>query len=200
MVPEPTSGVRRFRWIVAFVLPVLSILVAVVLTASQQPVYRSSTMLAVVPGPELQDGGEIMDALETLERRTIVATFARAAEARRTRAAAAAELGWDPADARRNRLRAVVVPSTNIIRIEVTGPDAERAAALANAAATVAAEEARRMYRIFALTPLETAIPAYTPDHPDPARNYAIAALIGAFLGILAFVALSRTARRGGAE
>lgn len=189
----------RKRWWVPPVFVIVSVVVAVVVTSQQTPVYRSAATTAVVPSEELAEASEVMRGLETLERRTVVATFARMAEARQVRAAAAGELGLEMRDVRGYWVDASVVPSTNIIRIAVEGPDPERASLLANALTRVTETEARAMYRIFGMRTLEEATPRSAPIRPTPGRNYTVAAILGLFLGVLAALALEYL-RSGGTD
>lgn len=175
----------RHRWWIPVVFAAASIGVAVLFTSRQTPVYRTSATSAVVPADELEDASDVMRGLETLERRTVVATFAMVAEARATRQSAAARLGLETDEVQRYSVDASVVPSTNIIRITVEGPDPEGASRLANTLADVTAAEARDMYRIFGMRPLQAASPRWSPIWPTPGRNYTVAAILGVFLGVI---------------
>ena len=160
-------------------------------TARQQPVYRATTILAVVPTADVQGTEEILRSLDTLERRTVVATFAKVASTAATRKAAAQALALPPRALRAYRMRGSVMPNTNIIQLEVDGPDPRTAAALANAAAAVTLREARRMYRIYGMRTLEEAAPSRHPVYPTPRRNYVVAAVLGLFVGALAALLLA---------
>lgn len=191
----------RTRWWVAAVVVVASLGAARYFTARETPVYRATAESTVMPAPNLKDTGELLRALETLERRTVIATFALLPGSRETRAEAAQELGVDTATLRSYRITASVVPSTNVLRIRVDGPDAVGASNLANAVAHVTAMRAAQMYRLFALQPLDASIPAGLPVSPNAGRNLAVAGILGLFLGLALSVgvevALSLVGRPG---
>ena len=179
--------VRALRtwWWVVLALPVVAVLAGVYLTSRQPRIYRANATVAVMPSSDISDPADVMRGLETLERRTIIATFASMAETREALASAAGNLGLERSDVSGYRIHASVLPSTNIIRINVQGRDGERVSVLANELVGVVASQARRMYRIFEMQPLEAARPARAPFHPDPARNAVIAGILGLFAGLL---------------
>lgn len=154
-------------------------------TQRQTPIYRSSAEVAVVPSPEIEDPADVMRSLETLERRTIIATFASLAETRESLETAGAGLTADSSEIRRYRVQASVVPRTNIIRVTVTGPDGALVDLLANRLVEVVAVQAKTNYRVFEMRSLERAQPASIPFHPEPSRNAVVASILGLFAGLL---------------
>jgi uncharacterized protein involved in exopolysaccharide biosynthesis len=183
---------RRGWWLGLAVL-VLSLASAAYFTSRQEPVYRSSAMMVVMPGEDVAETTELMRALDTLERRTVLATFARIPMAHEARAAVADRLARDPAELRGLRISAGVVPSTNIIRVDVDGPDPDLVTAVADAAAAHMRAEAAAIYRIFSMRELAAARRPGRPIHPDPRRNLMIAAILGLFGAALSIFALDRT-------
>ncbi|HEX5758951.1 MAG TPA: hypothetical protein VF121_07125 [Thermoanaerobaculia bacterium] len=161
-------------------------------TARQEPVFRATTTLAVVPVSEVEGTEDILRSLDTLERRTVVATFAKVPGTAETRRAAARALALRERALRAYRLRGSVLPNTNIIQLQAEGPDARTAAALANAAAEATRREARSMYRIYTMRTLEEARPPGRPVYPTPRRNYVVAAVLGLFVGAIGALLLAR--------
>lgn len=186
-VPASNVYVRALRnwWWAALAVPALAVGAALHLTDQQPRLYRASATAAVMPSPEITNPSEVMRGLETLERRTIIATFASMAGTRDARYAAAAALGLTTSQVSGYRVQASVLPSTNIIRITVQGGDGEQVSALANALVGIVADQAREMYRVFEIQPLEGAATAGAPFHPDPVRNATTAGILGLFCGIL---------------
>jgi len=180
----------RRGWWVALLVAVTAVAVAWGLASRQRPVYRASASLVATPSTEVENAGEALDAIETLERRTIVATFAAIPEAPDTRESAARRLGLEPRELRHYWIGASVLPNTNVIRIDVVGPDPERAAAVADAVASATRSEARSLYGVFTLRRLARAEPPRRPERPDPERAAAVGGVLGLFLGGLAALAL----------
>lgn len=185
------QALTRGWWIVLLAV-VLALGAAAWATSQQEPVYRATTTMAVIPNSEVSGTEDVLRSLDTLERRTVVATFARVPSTAETRADAARRLKIDGRELRKYQIRASVLPNTNIIKVDVEGPDRRQVAAVANAAAAVTRREARSMYRIYTMHPLEKAVPARQPIHPTPARNYLVAGLLGLFLGIGAAILFER--------
>ena len=196
----------RARWWVIVVLVVASLATARVFTARQTPVYRAQASSAVIPSTQVKESADLLRSLETLERRTLVATFALLAGSRQTRHEATAVLGLDAGALAGYKVSASVAPNTNIIRVNVEGADSVRASEVANAVAQVTADRASELYRLYTLRALDPAIPAQAAAYPDGRRNTLVAAIIGLFLGLGGAVglellaSLARRANRRPAE
>ncbi|HUP50389.1 MAG TPA: Wzz/FepE/Etk N-terminal domain-containing protein [Thermoanaerobaculia bacterium] len=186
-----SGALRRWWWVIVLLLAA-ALAATAFLTARQQPVFASSALLVVAPSSEARDTSDFVRGLDTLERRTVVATFARIASTLEVREAVAKELDASPRMVRGYRVTGSVVPNTNIIRIETEGPDAEMAARIANAAAEITAKEARSLYRVYSMRLLARATPRRRPTYPDPQRNYLAGGTVGLFLGIAAALVLDR--------
>ena len=186
----------RWWWLPAVTLGV-SVAAGSWWTSLQPRTYRASAMLAVVPNTSVQADADVLRSLDALERRTLLATFARLPGTRETRAAVADALQQDPRTLTTYAFGAAVLPSTNIIRIDVDGPDPALAARLANAAGDIAAAEARSLYRIYTMRPIAAATASTRPIHPDPSRNSLAAGVGGLFIGALAVGVIATVAANG---
>jgi len=186
------AGALRRNWIIVIVILAVTLVVTAIVTARQTPVYEASAQLVVAPTGGTTNPADLVRALETLERRTVVATFARITSTDESRAAVAQSLNLDPKRARAFRTHGSVVPNTNIIRIDTRGPDPKIAAAIANAAAARTATEAEALYRIYSLRFLTKATPPGAPAYPDRQRNFLAGGAIGIFLGIATALARER--------
>lgn len=193
-------GAFRRRWWVPLLLAAAAVAAAGVSTAGQQAVYTTHATLVVTPSSRVSDTTDVLRSLETLERRTIVATFARLAARAETRDRAAEAMGVEAGELRRYRISGSVVPNTNLIRVEVRGPEAETVATLADAAGEVIREEGRRLYRVYSLRTVAAAETPRRPARPDRQRNLVVAAVVGLFIGVLGAVALEAFSTRGSSE
>lgn len=186
------AGALRRGWWLVVLLVIIALATTTWFTSRQRPVYEASAMLVVAPSAETTDTGDIVRGLETLERRTVVATFARIPTTRESRAEIAEGIGVEEKALRGVRIHGSVVPNTNIIRISAEGPGSEIVAAAANGAAELTARKASSLYRIYSLHPLEAATEPRRADYPDPQRNLLVGGLLGLVLGIAAALALDR--------
>jgi capsular polysaccharide biosynthesis protein len=193
MSPDSPYGraLRSALWIPALTLT-LAVLVALVVTARQPRVYRASATAVVTPGPKVDDTEDVLRSLDTLERRSVIATFARVPPSPARRAAAVRRAHLDPARASDFHVEASVLPNTNILKIDVEGPDAAASAALANALIDETDEEVRRLYRIFTLQSLAPAVAPARPARPDARRNAVAGGILGLVLGAAAASLVAR--------
>jgi capsular polysaccharide biosynthesis protein len=194
--PTPGSGASPLRplvrswWLIALAIAA-SVLASAWITSRQQPVYRATATLVVAPSASLEANADVLRSIDTLERRGVVATFAKIPGARETMEKVAAELGVEPAALRGTSLSASVPPYTYVVLIEARGRDPQQVADVANAAARVADRRAVELYRIFSLQPLAAAQVPYAPVYPQPRRNMVVAVLVGVFAGVVAAYALA---------
>lgn len=188
---QDTVAALRSRWWLPLLALAAAMIASGVATARQTPLYRATASLVVTPTSDVDQPSDIVRSLETLDRRSVIATFARIPGSATARAAVAARLGLPPA-LPGWRIEGSVLPNTNIIRIDAEGPDRARAAELANLAAEVTTQEARALYRIFTMKPLSNAVAPSRPAEPDLRRNLLVAAAVGLLLGGLGAIGLQR--------
>ena len=180
------------HWKVIAIATVSALIATLIITALQDRVYETSAHLIVAPATGTRDTSDVIRSVETLDRRTVVATFARMTSTPGVQRAIAASLRITPEQAAGFDTRASVVPNTNVIRISVSGPDPQLAAKIANAAANFTARQAEALYRIYALRILSEATAPEDATYPDPLRNLTIGLALGLFIGIAAALALER--------
>ena len=185
-------GAVRRSWPIVVAALALALIATWFITDRETPLYETSAQLVAAPSPAITEPDDVVRTLETLERRTVVATFARMASTEESRDAVAQLLKLDPHRARAFRTVGSVVPNTNIIRIDTRGPDPRLAAAIANAAAERTAREAEALYRVYSLRFLARATPPRGPVHPDRRRNFLVGAALGLFAGLAAALARER--------
>jgi len=159
------------------------------LAAMQPRRYRASVLASVGPLAETLEPNELLRSVEVLERRTVVGTVAALASTPVTRARAAVASGY--------RVEPVVLPNTNLFRVDVEGDNPAQTAAIANRFPEILNAQTRAMYKYYGVNLVS---PATAPDAPfSPRTGRAIAAgfAIGLFLGLLAaFAPAWRAARR----
>lgn len=192
------TGALRRNWQVLVTVFVVTLLVAVIATAMQTPVYESSAQLIVSPTSGEMDTSDVIRAVETLERRTVVATFARMPSSPEVEASIAREMRLDETQIEQLSVTGSVVPNTNIIRIDARGNDAKMTADAANRAADMTARQAAALYRVYELRFLTRATAPKQPVHPSRKRNLLVGAVVGAALGLAAALAAERLRSAGG--
>lgn len=193
------EALRRSWWVVLLAL-VFAVAAAAWMVSRETPQYAAEALLVVVPDRDLDDPSDVLRSLDALERRTILATLAELPGRAETERAAGGALGWDAAKLRRYWIGGSVVPRTNLLRIEVRGPEAEATARLATAAAHATRRDADRLYKVYSLRLLEEAEAPRRPIRPQPRRSLVVAGIVGLFLGLAAALGIELLRRRRGTD
>jgi capsular polysaccharide biosynthesis protein len=178
----------RSWWIIGLTL-VVGLGSTAYFTHRQTPIYQATTTVVIGPSEKLAKIGEIVDSLNTLDRRSVVATYAKIPTSRTVRDRAREQLGLSHSQMRLYQVRTSVVPDTNILQIAIEGPDPRLAAEVANAVAEQAKSYVQEFYGIFGLKVLDRASQPSRPVGPELTRNLSVGAVLGLLLGIgLAFL------------
>ncbi|MGZ5431373.1 MAG: hypothetical protein ACXW5U_00305 [Thermoanaerobaculia bacterium] len=150
--------------------------------------YRATAIAAVSPVVETIPDGEQIRSVQALDQRTIVATAAALVSTPAITKAAVArgEIGYE--------LRAVVLPNTNLLRIEVEGADADRAATIANRVPALLGTQTRALFRYYGASVVSPAVGGEL-FFPRTDRTIAAGFVIGVFLGVLLIWAPPRIRR-----
>ena len=159
-------------------------LLAWLVAAVQPKRYRATAIAAVAPVAERLSPSDLLRGVDTLERRVIVASLAALASAPVTLQQAQAGSGYT--------INAVVMPNTNLFRIDVEGRDPKRAADIANRTAAVLGAQARAIYKLYSVTLVSAAAPPKDPALPRVGRAVAAGLVLGTLLGCAAAWLLDR--------
>ncbi len=169
-------------WIIVLALMV-TVGATLFFTFTQSPVYQAVTTLVVVP-KDLGDPRDSLHSLDTLDRRTLVATFAKIPASQTVREKAQAQLGLTSAPMQPYEITVRVVPDTNILQVSVEGPAPDLVQRLANAVAEQARHRGEEFYGLYELKVLDPASQPSLPVRPEKARNLAVGIVLGLMLGV----------------
>lgn len=162
-------------------------------TGEEATLYRSNVTLAAVPDSSVTNQNQRLRSVEILERRTMVSTLSRLPRSGPQRRQAAQRLGVSPGDMGPYRVFTRVLPGTHLIGVTVRGPDPDVASDFANALAEVSVEEAGEYYGVFTLRLLDDAsVPGVAVGEGEDRRTYAVAGVLGLFLGMGAAYGVGR--------
>ncbi|MEK7328862.1 MAG: diguanylate cyclase [Chloroflexota bacterium] len=179
---------QRNWWIVA--LTALSAVnIALAASYSATPMYRASAKFVVSPNTALATERDIVNSLSTLDRRSIVSTYAEIISSSRIFQETGQELKIASSDLRDYSHSAVVLADANVLQLTVEGPDAETVARLANAIGERSIIYAEQFLPVYNLDSLDVAVAPSMPFSPQPLRDAGIAITLGVTLGsVLAIV------------
>lgn len=188
--PAPVAADSAFykanilkRWKLVLATAVVISLLAGILAALQPKHYRASTIAGVTATGEHMDAGELYRGVEVLQQRTIVATVAALASVPETQRQLAAR-GNATIDA-------VVLPNTNLLRIDVDSTDPTVAAEIANRVPTILDAQTRSMYKLYGVATVSAAAKPTAPVSPRIARAMIAGAILGLLIGLAGAVAKS---------
>jgi capsular polysaccharide biosynthesis protein len=178
--------IQRSWWIVA--LTALSAVLAALISAFMTtPIYSSSSRYIVSPNPNILGGDvdyNLIYSLDTLDKRTIITTYAEVLNSPRIYAEVAQALGLNDYDLVDYAYSATVFPETNIIEFTVQGPDPELAALLTARIGERAVDYVEGLYPIYEMGLLDPATVPTTPISPQPIRDAGVALVLGLALGV----------------
>lgn len=150
------------------------------------PQYSSVARFIIIPSASLTDGADVVRSLDTLDRRSVVATYAEVMNSSRIFESASQFIGTDPLTlVKQYKVQAVDLPDSSVLELTVSGPDPVLAAKLANAIGYQSITFTRGLNLIYDLNFLDTAIPAEFPFSPVPLRDGVVAIAIGVMAGVI---------------
>ena len=174
---------QRGWWIIA-ITALAALNVALVAAYVATPIYQASARFVVSPNPELIKAADVLNSLATLDKRSIVSTYAEFLQSARIFQETVAGLGLNPDDLSDYSVLAVVLPDANILELSVEGPDPQLTALLANNVGQRGIDYIKTYYQVYDITMLDPATPPTEPISPQPVRDAGLSLVLGAVLGI----------------
>lgn len=142
----------RSRWKLIAAAMLLGAVAGGLIGLAMPKKYRASTTVAVVPRADAMSPDDQIRGIQALDQRTIVATVAALPSLPDTIAAIQGANGYD--------VRAVVLPNTNLLRIDVDGANPQHAADLANRVPPILSARTRAIYGLYAVAAVSRAASA----------------------------------------
>lgn len=184
------GGVAHYWWVI-----VIAVVFAMGSTAffarNQPPVFRADATLVLAPIDGLGTTRDVVDSLNTLDRRSVVATLATVPASRTVRQRARTELRLTGEQIRNYDVKTAVVPDTNVIEVTVEGPNPKLVAALAYAIAQQSIASTPQYYNIYALKALDWPTVPSQDVGPSLGRKMIAGTLFGLFVGFAMALFLS---------
>lgn len=172
----------RGWWIIALTA-LAALIVALVVDYQTTAIYRTTAHYLVSPNASITDNNAVVNSLDTLDRRSLVATYAEILGSDRIYDAATRALGLDASQLVRYTHSAVVLPTASVIEISVSGPNPRLVTALADSIGQQAIAYARQLNPVYGLSVLNPAAEPAEPDTPQPLRDAALALGLGIVAG-----------------
>jgi diguanylate cyclase (GGDEF)-like protein len=175
---------RRGWWIIA--ITALTALVAALATSYLvTPRYRAVARFIVTPGSGLVNRDEVLTSLATLDRQSIITTYAEVMNSDRIYTDALTFLQLQPRDLKSYTYKAEVVANSSVLEVVASGPDPQLAANLANAIGYQTINFIRQLNQVYNFDFLDIAVPPDEPYSPNLLVNVGLATVLGVIAGAL---------------
>lgn len=179
--------INRYWWMVAAGAIIVATAV-LVYNLTQPPKYQAGMSLIIVPRPadSLDGAGDAIAGVEALERRTIAETLGEVARSRAVVEEADGLVDFnlvEMMDSGNMVSDVSVLPSTNVIRIDVEGTQPGQAALAADAIGRAAQNYAANLRYPYILEVLDPVDVPTRPEDSNLVTNALIGFMVGAFSG-----------------
>jgi capsular polysaccharide biosynthesis protein len=172
------------NWWLILLTAMTALTVSLAISYAAVPQYRSIARFIIIPSSTLTSGADVVRSLDTLDRRSVVATYAEVMNSSRILAGSADFLGLNASEIIKDySIQAVDLPDSSVLELTVSGPNPSLTAQLANAIGLQSITFTRSLNLIYELNFLDTAIPAELPFSPEPLRDGLVALVLGTALG-----------------
>ena len=172
------------NWWLILLTAMTALTVSLAISYAAVPQYSSIARFIIIPSSSLTSGADVVRSLDTLDRRSVVATYAEVMNSSRILEGSADSLGLDASEIIKDyNIQAVDLPDSSVLELTVSGPNPSLAAQLANAIGLQSITFTRSLNLIYELNFLDTAIPAELPFSPEPLRDGLVALVLGTALG-----------------
>ena len=172
------------NWWLILLTAMTALTVSLAISYAAAPQYRSIARFIIIPSSTLTSGADVVRSLDTLDRRSVVATYAEVMNSSRILEGSADFLGLDAGEiVKEYTIQAVDLPDSSVLELTVSGPNPSLAAQLANAIGLQSITFTRSLNLIYELNFLDMAIPAELPFSPEPLRDGLVALVLGTAVG-----------------
>jgi diguanylate cyclase (GGDEF)-like protein len=162
------------------VLAALSALnIALVSNYMAVPQYRASAKFIVSPNASVGTGRDVVSSLGTLDRSSVVATYAEVLGSNSLFEETGLALHVDRNELGQYSRKAVVLPGASVLVLSVSGPNPQLAALLANSLGQRAIDYGQELIQVYDVQFLDKATVPSEPFSPQPARDAGLALALG---------------------
>lgn len=153
------------------------------------PMYRATARFVVSPSASLNRGVDVVDSLATLDKRSIVSTYAEILNSTSLFGQTLAGLQISPDAVEKYTRSTVVLPDTSVLVLSIEGPSPKVAALLANSLGQQSIAYVKALNQVYEITVLDPAEVPTEPFRPQPLRDAGLAVALGLVAGsVLAIV------------
>lgn len=176
---------QRGWWIIT-----ITMLVAVVASLLSAyftvPRYRATSRFVLSPSAEfISEGNNVLSSLATLDKVTIITTYAELLNSPRLRRETFDMLQLTQEELVDYTYSAIVLPDTTVVEFSVEGPDANLVTLLANSIGQHTVEYVQSLQQVYEMILLDPAVTPEMPISPLPVRDAGVALVVGLAAGVM---------------
>ena len=157
--------------------------VSLFLSSRTMPVYQVNARFVISPNPDLVKADNLIYSLDTLNRRSIIATFAEFLNSRSNFEAAGQLLNLPPEALANYTVTTVALPDANVLQLFIEGPDPLAAIQLAESIGRITIAQVQKNYQVYNMAVLDPPTAPSGPIHPQPVRDALLAGALGLVAG-----------------
>lgn len=172
---------QRGWWLILLVA-LISLFASLTVSYITVPQYKATARFIITPGSLLTSEGNpeaVIAGLETLDLPSVVATYTEVMNSQRILAEALSSLGVKNFVSKEYVIRAVVLPESSVLELNITGPDPKLISDMANAIGYQTILFTRSINRVYELNFLDQAAVPEVPISPVPLRDAGLSLLLG---------------------
>lgn len=170
-------------WWLILLTTLAALNIALVIAYLATPLYRASAKFVVSPSPSLSREGDVVSSLDTLDKRSIISTYAEVLNSQRIYSQTIESLELTPDSVSGYVGSVVVLPDAAVLELSFDGPDPRVATLLVNSVGSQAIEYSKSLNQVYDLSFLDPAIVPTEPYTPQPVRDSALAVVLGIAIG-----------------
>ena len=175
---------KRGWWLILLTVLVAT-LVSLLISYLTTPQYTATASFIIAPNASLTSGPDVLRGLDTLANGNIVTTtYSQVMNSNRIYSDTLDFLKLRPQDLVGYTYQAIILPSTTIIELTVSGPNPAVVAELANAIGNRTIDFTSRMNQVYDINFLDAAVPPTIPVSPQPLRDASLSLVLGLVLGM----------------
>ena len=173
-------------WWIIFIATIVAINASLLSSYLATPLYRTTASFIIGPNQQLfSNERDLVNSIESLDKRSIILTYAEALKSERVLNDALDILQLSPQDIEKYQVSAVVLPDASIIELSVEGPDPELATLLANTVGLQSISYLSDFYEVYQIQFLDLAKQPSEPFSPRTVRDVSTAIPLGFIVGAL---------------
>lgn len=167
------------NWWLILLTAMVALTISLGISYVSTPQYRATARFIINPVFSL-DANDVVDSLDTLDRRSVVATYVEVMKSNRVLFKAVDLIALNAITVQKEyTIQAVILPDSSVLELTITGPEPKTVSDLANEIGNQTISFTKSLNQVYALNFLDFALPATEPFSPQPIRDAGLALVLG---------------------